>query len=174
MRNTLLIWAVLSLLFLWWCWNSYPLEIESWNISWNPSLKANMQVIDFDEENGDVMFQEISDDEDDNLDTLIVAYDSEDYQSNNIWLASYVQMSINQIKDLWVYELSDEKAEKKTIWEHQAILKTYQIKDDERELYVAQEFIELNNKNVVMLSFTSDESSHVKTFIKELSTLQIN
>ena len=133
-----------------------------------------MQVIDFDEENGDVMFQEISDDEDDNLDTLIVAYDSEDYQSNNIWLASYVQMSINQIKDLWVYELSDEKAEKKTIWEHQAILKTYQIKDDERELYVAQEFIELNNKNVVMLSFTSDESSHVKTFIKELSTLQIN
>jgi hypothetical protein len=43
-----------------------------------------MQVIDFDEENGDVMFQEISDDEDDNLDTLIVAYDSEDYQSNNI------------------------------------------------------------------------------------------
>jgi hypothetical protein len=89
-------------------------------------------------------------------------------------LASYVQMSINQIKDLWVYELSDEKAEKKTIWEHQAILKTYQIKDDERELYVAQEFIELNNKNVVMLSFTSDESSHVKTFIKELSTLQIN
>lgn len=133
-----------------------------------------MQVIDFDEENGDVMFQEISDDEDGNLDTLIVAYDSEDYQSNNIWLASYVQMSINQIKDLWVYELSDEKAEKKTIWEHQAILKTYQIKDDERELYVAQEFIELNNKNVVMLSFTSDESSHVKTFIKELSTLQIN
>jgi hypothetical protein len=133
-----------------------------------------MQVVNFNEENGDIMFQEVSEDEWDTLDTLIIAYDTEDFQSDKIGLASYVQMSINQLKDLWTYEISNEKAEKKSVWEHPSILKTYQIKDSEKLLYVAQEFIELWKKSVVMVSFTSDESSHTKTFIKELSSLQID
>jgi hypothetical protein len=36
-----------------------------------------MQVVNFNEDNGDLMFQEISDDNEKTLDTLIVAYDYE-------------------------------------------------------------------------------------------------
>jgi len=133
-----------------------------------------MQVVDFNEDNGDIMFQEISEDDNATLDTLIIAYDSKNLQNRNISLSSYVQSSINQLKDLWNFELSNEKAEKKAVWDYQAILKTYKIKDNEKELYAAQEFIELDNKVVVMISYTSDESSHVKTFINQLSTLSIN
>lgn len=135
---------------------------------------SEMQVVDFNEDNWDLMFQEISEDENDTLDTLIIAYDNENMQSTKIWLSAYVQSSINQLKDLWTFKLSDEKSEKKIVWEHQAILKTYNIKDDTRELSVAQEFIELDNRIVVMISYTSDESSHVKRFVKQLSTLTIN
>ena len=133
-----------------------------------------MQVVDFNEDNGDIMFQEISEDDNATLDTLIIAYDSKNLQNRNIALSSYVQSSINQLKDLWNFELSNEKAEKKAVWDCQAILKTYKIKDSEKELYAAQEFIELDNKVVVMISYTSDELSHVKTFINQLSTLSIN
>jgi hypothetical protein len=121
------------------------------------------------------MFQEISDDNEKTLDTLIVAYDYENLWSHEMGLSQYVQSSINQLKDLWDFELSKEKAEKKRIWDYQAILKTYKIKkSDDIELSVAQEFIELKNKVVVMISYTSTKSSHVKTFVKELSSLQIS
>lgn len=157
------------------CWGTtYNLEIESWDITRNPNLQSQMQVVNFDEDNGDIMFQEISEDSEATLDTLIIAYDYENLWSQDIWLSAYVQSSINQLKDLWNFELSNEKAEKKTVWEHQAILKTYQIKDETRELYVAQEFIELKDKVVVMISYTSKESSHVKTFVKELSSLNVD
>lgn len=159
---------------MWGCWDSYKLNIESWDITRAPNLKSEMQVIDFNEDNWDIMFQEISEINNKTLDTLIIAYDKENMQNRDIWLSSYVQLSINQLKDLWNFELSNEKAEKKDIWNHQAILKTYKIKDNEKELFVAQEFIELDNNIVVMISYTSAESSHVKTFVKELSSLKVS
>lgn len=162
------------MLLLAWCWKTYKLDIESWDIKWTPNLKVEMQVTTFDEDNWDLMFQEISNDENAILDSLIIAYDYENLRGQNIWLSSYVQSSINQLKDLWDFTLSDEKSEKKTIWEYQAILKTYKIKDSSKELYAAQEFIELKNQIVVMLSYTSEDSSNVKTFVKELSTVNIN
>jgi hypothetical protein len=174
MKKSSFLWLALSMFLLAGCWDSvYNLEIESWDITWNPNLNAEMQVVNFDESNWDIMFQEVSQNSEATLDTLIIAYDYENLWGQNVWLSSYVQSSINQVKDLWNFELSNEKAEKRTIWEYQAILKTYKIKDETRELYVAQEFIELKNKVVVMVSYTSWKSSHVKTFVKELSSLTI-
>ena len=72
-----------------------------------------MQVTTFDEDNWDLMFQEISNDENAILDSLIIAYDYENLRGQNIWLSSYVQSSINQLKDLWDFTLSDEKSEKR-------------------------------------------------------------
>ena len=175
MKKSFFLWLTLFLFLLAGCWDTtYNLAIESWDITWNPNLLAEMQVVNFDEDNGDIMFQEISEENEATLDTLIIAYDYENLWKQNIWLSAYVQSSINQLKDLWDYELSDENAEKKLVWDYQAILKTYKIKDKSKELYVAQEFIELKDKVVVMFSYTSGQSSHIKTFIKELSSLNIN
>ena len=175
MKKSFFLWLTLFLFLLAGCWDTtYNLAIESWDITWNPNLLAEMQVVNFDEDNGDIMFQEISEENEATLDTLIIAYDYENLWKQNIWLSAYVQSSINQLKDLWDYELSDENAEKKLVWDYQAILKTYKIKDKSKELYVAQEFIELKDKVVVMFSYTSSQSSHIKTFIKELSSLNIN
>ena len=175
MKKSFFLWLTLFLFLLAGCWDTtYNLAIESWDITWNPNLLAEMQVVNFDEDNGDIMFQEISEENEETLDTLIIAYDYENLWKQNIWLSAYVQSSINQLKDLWDYELSDENAEKKLVWDYQAILKTYKIKDESKELYVAQEFIELKDKVVVMFSYTSGQSSHIKTFVKELSSLNIN
>lgn len=175
MKKSFFLWLTLFLFLLAGCWDTtYNLAIESWDITWNPNLLAEMQVVNFDEDNGDIMFQEISEENKETLDTLIIAYDYENLWKQNIWLSAYVQSSINQLKDLWDYELSDENAEKKLVWNYQAILKTYKIKDESKELYVAQEFIELKDKVVVMFSYTSGQSSHIKTFVKELSSLNIN
>ncbi len=174
MKKIFLLLIASTTLLLAWCWKTYKLDIESWEITWSPMLRSEMQVTDFDEDNWDLMFQEISKDDNAILDTLIIAYDYENLRGQKIWLSSYVQSSINQLKDLWDFTLSNEKSEKRTVWEYQAILKTYKIKDSSKELYAAQEFIELKNNTVVMLSYTSDESSHTKTFVKELQNLKIN
>ena len=44
-----LLWA--TMLCLAGCWSSYDLDIQSDNITWEPHLKANMQVISFNEDN---------------------------------------------------------------------------------------------------------------------------
>jgi hypothetical protein len=58
-----------------------------------------MQVISFNENNGDMVFQEISKNEDDdNLDTLVIASDDELPKTTDASLSSYVQTSINHLK----------------------------------------------------------------------------
>lgn len=173
----LLLWA--TMLCLAGCWSSYNLDIQSDDITWKPNLKADMQVISFNENNGDMVFQEISKNEDDdNLDTLVIASDDELPKTTDASLSSYVQTSINHLKLIWWYDLSKEKSKKTSVvWEganvYPAILKTFNIVSDETELSVAQFYIE-KNKTVFMLSYASSDSSHTKKFVNELSSLKMN
>jgi len=169
------LWVIL--LCLSWCWNSYDLKIESWDITRNPSLKANLQVISFNEDNWDMMFQEIADEWNNDLDTLVIASDTTNAGTTSTNLSSYVQTSINHLKLIWWYDLSKEKSKKTSVGEwsnaHPAILKTFNIVSDWKQLSVAQLFVE-KSSSVLMLSYASTESSHTKRFISELSSIQTN
>ena len=137
-----------------------------------------MQIISFNQDNGDLMFQEVSKNEDDdNLDTLVIATDDELPKTTDASLSAYVQTSINHLKLIWWYDLSKEKSKKTSVGEgsntYPAILKTYNIISEEAELSVAQLFIE-KDKSVLMLSYASADSSHTKKFVSELSSLKMN
>lgn len=136
-----------------------------------------MQIVSFNEDSGDLMFQEIADEDQENLDTLVIASDEWVSKTQESSLSSYVQTSINQLKLIGWYSLSKEKSKKTSVWEgansYPAILKTFNIVSDGTDLSVAQLFIDKKD-TVLMLSYASTDESHTKKFVKELSSIKMN
>ena len=143
------------------------MSLEAFDLTWTPKLKVKMQLAD--EEPGVFyVYQEIADSFE-NLDTLIIAQETGVLLS----LPGYAQNAINQLKTEG-YLLSGEAAKKLTLRSNgrssSALLKKYRLWNNERSLEVAQVFI-LEEDRIRILSYMSDEPSHIKNFISQLSSL---